>query len=152
MNDIELERDSFDTLILHSAGEQETILTVRPFPLTAADGGVSPVGAHSRERYCIERIEAMHAAAPTLLEEELAARDFAPVLHKLLSASSFACPAHSAYAPTAVKPISCSRSRKTSAGWRAGRCRLPARTAFSFQWPMRRRSIGLRAGCLSGFC
>ena len=90
---LQLERDAFGALVLVAAqGEREVVVPVRAFPLTAPGAGVSLVAADGRERLWLDRIEALPAAARALLEEELAARDFAPVLHQLLGVSSFGMP------------------------------------------------------------
>ena len=90
---IRLERDAFDRLVLVDVqGQREVVVPVRAFPLTAPGAGVSLVAADGRERHWIDRVEALPPAARVLLEEELAARDFAPTLHKLHAVSSFGVP------------------------------------------------------------
>ena len=91
--DIEIERDSFGALVLvGEQGEREVVVPVHAFPLTAPGAGVSLVAATGRERQWIDRVEALPAATRALLEEELAARDFAPVLRQLHGVSSFGVP------------------------------------------------------------
>ena len=89
----QLERDAFGTLRLAGpAGEPEAVTPVRAFPLSAPGEGVSLVGADGRERFWIERMDALPPAARALIEETLAPRDFAPVLLRLESVSSFGVP------------------------------------------------------------
>jgi hypothetical protein len=89
-----LERDGFGQLVLTDArGERHAGVTpVRAFPLSAPGEGVSLVGSDGRELVWIDRIEQLPAAARTLLEAELAVRDFAPTLLRLHSVSSFGVP------------------------------------------------------------
>ena len=65
---------------------------MRAFPLSAPDDGLSLVGSDGRELRWIDRLDALPAAARALLDEELAARDFAPTLLKLHTVSSFGVP------------------------------------------------------------
>lgn len=89
----QLERDAFGALRLAgSAGEPEAVTPVRAFPLSAPGEGVSLVGADGRERFWIERMDALPPATRALIEETLAPRDFAPVLLRLESVSSFGVP------------------------------------------------------------
>lgn len=96
MNDestIRIERDSFGALVMFDVhGVGHVVVPVRAFPLTAPDAGVSLVGADGRERRWIARVDALSASTRALLEEELAARDFAPVLRRLIGVSTFGVP------------------------------------------------------------
>ena len=89
-----LERDSFGRLVLTDAeGERHAGVTpVRAFPLSAPGEGVSLVGSEGRELVWIDRVEALPPQTRTLIEEELAVRDFAPTLLKLHAVSSFGVP------------------------------------------------------------
>ena len=92
--DFQLERDAFGCLVLIDAQGQrhEGIVPVRAFPLSAPDDGLSLVGADGRERVWVDRIDALPAAIRALLDAELAARDFAPLMLKLHKVSSFGVP------------------------------------------------------------
>lgn len=96
MNDgstVRIERDSFGALVMFDVhGVGHVVVPVRAFPLTAPDAGVSLVGADGRERRWIANVDTLPTASRALLEEELAARDFAPVLRQLHSVSSFGVP------------------------------------------------------------
>lgn len=93
MNGVQLARDGLGALLwISPQGEREAVLPVRAFPLSAPGDGVSLVGPDGRERYWIDRVDALPPAARALLEAELAARDFAPVLQRLLGVSSFGMP------------------------------------------------------------
>jgi len=91
---IQLERDAFGHLVLTDAqGERhEGVVPVRAFPLTAADDGISLVGGDGRERLWIDRLDDLPTASRRLLQEDLAARDFAPLLLRLHAVSSFGVP------------------------------------------------------------
>ena len=89
----QIERDAFGRLLLRDAGGgAEAVTPVRAFPLTAPEAGISLVGADGRERCWVDDIAALPASVRTLLEEELAARDFAPTLLRLHGVSSFGVP------------------------------------------------------------
>ena len=70
----------------------EDVVPVRAFPLTGPDDGVSIVGANGHEVLWIARLDAVPAAARALIAEELAAREFVPVIERLLAVSTFATP------------------------------------------------------------
>jgi len=90
---LRLERDGFGALLwVNADGAREAVTPVRAFPLSAPEEGVSLVGADGRERVWIDRMDALPAPVRALLEEELAPRDFAPVLLQLASVSSFGVP------------------------------------------------------------
>jgi hypothetical protein len=90
----ELERDAFGRLVLTDAqGECHVgIVPVRAFPLSAPGHGISLVGSEGRELVWIDSVDQLPAQARTLLEEELAVRDFAPTLLRLHGVSSFGVP------------------------------------------------------------
>ena len=92
--DWQIERDAFGRLVLIDRHGQRHagVLPVRAFALTAPDDGISLVGSDGRELRWIDRLDALPAPARALLEEELAARDFSPVLQKLHAVSSFGVP------------------------------------------------------------
>lgn len=92
--DFKLERDTFGRLVLiDAAGERHVgIVPVRAFPLTAPDQGLSLVGSDGRERVWIDRVDHLPEAVRAVLDADLAARDFAPVLQQLHRVSSFGVP------------------------------------------------------------
>jgi hypothetical protein len=89
-----LERDALGRLVLTDAEgvRHEGVVPVRAFALTAPDEGLSLVGADGRELAWIDRLADLSAPMRELLDRELAARDFAPVLRKLHEVSSFGVP------------------------------------------------------------
>ena len=68
------------------------VVPVRAFPLAAPDECVSLVSAEGRELVWIDRLADLPAEARTLLQEELALRDFIPEILQLQSVSSFGTP------------------------------------------------------------
>lgn len=88
-----LERDAHGRLIWTDAtGANEVVMPVRAFPLTDPDRGVSLVGQDGRERAWIDDLADVPAATRALLADELAPRDFAPVLLQLRKVSTFGVP------------------------------------------------------------
>ncbi len=90
----QLQRDAFGRLVLIDAEGvgHAGVVPVRAFPLTAPDDGISLVGTDGREIVWVDRIADLPAPLRTLLDEDLAARDFAPTLLKLHRVSSFGVP------------------------------------------------------------
>lgn len=90
---LQLARDADGALLLVQAdGRRESVTPVRAFALSAPDAGIALVGADGRERHWIAQLQALPAEARALLAEELAVRDFAPVLLQLRRVSSFGVP------------------------------------------------------------
>lgn len=94
MSAFTLERDARGRLVLTAADgtRHEGVLPVRAFPLTAADEGLSLVGTDGHELAWIEHPAALPAAQRALLDEELAQREFVPVIERIRSVSTFSTP------------------------------------------------------------
>ena len=92
--DFRLERDAHGALVLieRDGTRHEGVQPVRAFPLTGPDGGLSLVGPDGRERAWVERLDELAPAARALVDEELAQRDFTPVIERIRSVSTFATP------------------------------------------------------------
>lgn len=89
----QFERDAYGRLLWTGAdGSREPVMPVRAFPLTDPDRGISLVGADGRERAWIDHLGELPEPARVLLADELAPRDFAPVMLQLRSVSSFGVP------------------------------------------------------------
>lgn len=90
----QLERqDSGRMLFIGADGEQHVgVVPVRAFPVAAPDEGVSLVNSQGHEVAWIEQLQALPIALRTLLQEELALRDFVPEIQQLKSVSTFATP------------------------------------------------------------
>ncbi|WP_370630182.1 DUF1854 domain-containing protein [Xenophilus sp. Marseille-Q4582] len=90
---LRLVRDASGALVmLQPEGPPEPVTPVRAFALSAPDAGISLVGADGRERHWIAHPDELSPEARALLAEELAPRDFAPVLLQLRSVSTFGVP------------------------------------------------------------
>lgn len=92
--DYQLQRDAFGRLVLTSAdGEIHAgVVPVRAFPIAAPDQGIALVDPHGHELAWIERLNDLPDGLRTLVEAELASREFMPVISHIVSVSSFATP------------------------------------------------------------
>ena len=79
-------------LRLPDGSEHAGVVPVRAFPLSDAGGPVSLVGGDGRERLWIARLDALQGEARRAIDEELAQREFAPVIERLLEVSTFSTP------------------------------------------------------------
>ena len=68
------------------------VVPVRAFPLAAPDEGISLVSLDGHEVGWVPDLKAVSAELRSLLQEELALRDFVPVITRLVSVSSFGTP------------------------------------------------------------
>ena len=89
-----LERQASGRLLFTAAnGEQHAgVVPVRAFPLAAPDEGISLLSTEGHEVAWVEALQALPPALRTLLQEELALRDFVPEIRRLVSVSTFATP------------------------------------------------------------
>jgi hypothetical protein len=89
-----LERNPRGRLVctLADGTRREDVVPVRAFPLSAPNDGISIVGADGHELLWIARLDAVPEALRALIAEELAAREFVPVIDRLLAVSTFATP------------------------------------------------------------
>lgn len=70
----------------------EGVVPVRAFPIAAPDEGLSLLGRDGHELAWIDRLSDLPDSARTLLEEELARREFMPEIRRIHAVSSFATP------------------------------------------------------------
>ena len=91
---LQLQRNPFGRLVLTDADGtvHEGVVPVRAFPIGAPDEGLSLVSAAGRELAWVDRLADLPPAQRTLVEEELAAREFVPEIRRLVSVSSFSTP------------------------------------------------------------
>ena len=68
------------------------VVPVRAFPLAAPDEGISLISTEGHELAWIEYLQELPAAMRTLVQEELALRDFVPEISRLQSVSTFGTP------------------------------------------------------------
>ena len=90
----QLKRHAAGQLVLIDAGGDSHVgvVPVRAFPLAAPDEGISLVGTEGHELAWIEQLQELPVAMRTLLQEELALRDFVPEISRLQSVSTFGTP------------------------------------------------------------
>nr|WP_315127138.1 DUF1854 domain-containing protein [uncultured Polynucleobacter sp.] len=89
-----LERDALGRLVfIDAAGVLHIgVYPVRAFPITEPDAGISIMDQSGKELYWFDGITAIPDGELTLIEEELAAREFMPVIEKITKVSTFATP------------------------------------------------------------
>ena len=91
---MQLHRNAHGSLVLTMPGfiPQSGVLPVRAFPLAAPSEGLSLMGRSGQELLWVERLDDLPAAVRSLIEEELAVREFAPTILRIHSVSSFSVP------------------------------------------------------------
>ncbi len=89
-----LMRNCFGKLVLTAIdGTVHTdVAPVRAFPIQAPDDGIALVANDGREVAWIDRLDSLPPELRTLLEEELAGREFMPEIQAINSVTSFATP------------------------------------------------------------
>ena len=70
----------------------EAVVPVRAFPIAAPDEGVALVDPHGHELAWIDRLSDLPQPVRALIENELASREFMPVIKQIESVSSYATP------------------------------------------------------------
>lgn len=90
----QLYRDSHGRLVLTTDnGDRHVgVIPVRAFPIAAPDEGLSLISGEGHEVAWADRIADLPPAIATLIEEELASREFVPEVERIIDVSSFACP------------------------------------------------------------
>ncbi len=93
---MKLSRNSFGKLVLvdEQGVEHVGVLPVRAHPLSAPDEGLSLVGTDGHELAWIARLSDMPAGERQLIEAEMAAREFTPVIARIAKVSTFSTPSH----------------------------------------------------------
>lgn len=89
-----LHRDSYGRLVLTDGDGQQHhgVTPVRAFPIAAPDEGISLLSTDGHEVGWSDGLADLPAGERALIEEELASREFIPVIQSIRSVSSFACP------------------------------------------------------------
>jgi len=89
-----LQRDAFGRLMLTDADglRHEGVVPVRAFPIAAPDEGISLLSSDGHEVGWTDQLDELPETEKALIEEELAGREFMPVIDAIVSVSSFACP------------------------------------------------------------
>jgi hypothetical protein len=68
------------------------VTPVRAFALTAPDAGISLMSTESKELQWIDSLDSLAENERRLITEELAHREFMPIIRRILSVSGFATP------------------------------------------------------------
>ena len=90
----QLERDSLGSLVfVDSNGTRHIgVHPVRAFPITAPGAGIAIMDQSGQELFWYPDVAAITEGELGLIEEELAAREFMPVIEKITHVSTFATP------------------------------------------------------------
>jgi hypothetical protein len=90
----QLERDALGNLIFIDAkGERHIgVYPVRAFPITAPSAGIGIMNQSGKEVCWFPEAAMIPEVELVLIEEELAAREFMPVIEKITQVSTFATP------------------------------------------------------------
>ena len=89
-----LERDTLGHLVFTDAkGERHIgVYPVRAFPITAPAAGIGMMNQSGKEVCWYPDVALIPKAELNLIEEELAAREFMPVIQRIIKVSTFATP------------------------------------------------------------
>jgi hypothetical protein len=89
-----LTRNAYGRLVYVGADgtTHEGVVPVRAFAISAPDQGIALMSAESKELQWIDRLDDLPEATRALIADELAQRDFMPVIQRIVSVSSFATP------------------------------------------------------------
>ena len=90
----QLERTAFGDLVWTGAQGQRVsgVLPVRAFPIQAPQDGISLVDPEGHEVAWFAQFDAIPEPARSLIEEELARREFMPVIQRIAAVSGFSTP------------------------------------------------------------
>jgi len=72
--------------------QHQGVVPVRAFPIAAPSEGISIVSTEGKELAWIAQLDQLAANERALIDDELASREFVPVIHKLLHVSTFSTP------------------------------------------------------------
>lgn len=89
-----LTRNAFGKLeLINAQGERFVgVMPVRAFPIQSPDDGISMVSTDGHEVAWIDQLTALAEPAQTLVRDELATREFMPVISEIVSITSFSTP------------------------------------------------------------
>ena len=89
-----LERDSLGRLVFIDASGNHHIgvQPVRAFPITAPGAGISIMDQSGKELFWFDGMDTISEVELGLIEEEMAVREFMPVIERITKVSSFTTP------------------------------------------------------------
>lgn len=90
----QLTRDAFGRLVFtdETGVAHVGVMPVQAFPIDAPGENVSLVGIEGNELVFISQLSGLDTGTRALVQEEIAQRDFLPVIERLVSVSTFATP------------------------------------------------------------
>jgi hypothetical protein len=90
----QLDRTPFGKLVLTNAGGEvfEGVVPVRAFPVQSPEDGIGMVSTEGREVAWIDKLGELPEPAQSLVRQELATREFMPVIQRIVSVTSFSTP------------------------------------------------------------
>jgi Domain of unknown function (DUF1854) len=93
-NKPQLDRDALGRLVFIDATgiRHSGVHPVRAFPITAPGVGIGIMDQSGKELYWYPEVAKIAEAEMVLIQEELAAREFMPVIEKITKVSTFATP------------------------------------------------------------
>lgn len=90
---LDITRNSFGQLVLTDTGGKAHLITpVRAFPLAAPTENIGLINTDGEEVAWIERLTDLPEANRQLIADEMASREFMPVIRRIHRVSSFATP------------------------------------------------------------
>lgn len=91
---LHVQRNAHGRLVLTLADgtRHEAVVPVRAFPIAAPDEGLSLVAADGKEALWVDRMDHLPPQARTLIEQDLAVREFVPVIRRIHKVSGFSTP------------------------------------------------------------
>lgn len=94
LSGVRMERNAHGRLVLILADgtRHESVVPVRAFPIAAPLEGLSLVSVDGREALWVDHMDHLPAQARTLVEEDLAVREFVPVIQRIHKVSGFSTP------------------------------------------------------------
>lgn len=89
-----LQRNSFGRLLLTlpDGTTHEGVVPVRAFPIQAPENGISLVSTDGSELAWVDALAQLQEPQQSLIREELAAREFMPVIEAIVAVTSFSTP------------------------------------------------------------
>lgn len=89
-----LERNAFGQLhmVLADGSRHEGVVPVRAFPIQSPEVGIAIVSQDGKEVAWVERLAELQEPEQGLIREELAGREFMPVIERIVSVTSFSTP------------------------------------------------------------
>ncbi|WP_432259465.1 DUF1854 domain-containing protein [Cupriavidus sp. TMH.W2] len=89
-----LDRNPFGRLVLiaEDGTVHEGVVPVRAFPISAPQGGIGLMSTDGHEVAWLPRLEDVPLAERSMIEEELASREFMPEIQRIVSVSTYATP------------------------------------------------------------